>query len=75
VPSLRARRIYHPWALMDMGFAVICPLARPRRPISGSCSSSRRFAPRFFRIPPCGDTLALRYPFTSIRLGRGLSPL
>ena len=39
--------------------------------LSGSCSSARVFAPRFFRAPPRGEcrfTLALRYHFTSIRL-------
>src|SRR5947207_7236470 len=45
--------------------------------ISGSCSSARVFAPRFFQAPPRGEcyfTLALRYDFTSIRLSKGLSP-
>ncbi len=42
--------------------------------ISGSCTSARAFAPRFFQTPPRGDALALRYDFTSIRLSRGLSP-
>src|SRR5690348_9758233 len=45
--------------------------------ISGSCSSARAFAPRFFQAPPRGEcyfTLALRYDFTSIWLSKGLSP-
>src|SRR5580704_7571977 len=45
--------------------------------LSGSCSSARAFAPRFFQAPPRGEcyfTLALRYDFTSIRLSKGLSP-
>jgi hypothetical protein len=45
--------------------------------VSGSCSSARIFAPRFFRVPPHGEcdfTLALRYDFSSIRLSTGLSP-
>src|SRR5439155_8262885 len=45
--------------------------------ISGSCSSARVFAPRFFQAPPRGEccfTLALRYDFTSIKLSKGLSP-
>src|SRR5882762_9817856 len=44
--------------------------------LSGSCSSARVFAPRFFQAPPrseCCFALTLRYPFVSIRLGRGLS--
>src|SRR5580698_5836926 len=41
---------------------------------SGSCSSARVFAPRFFQTSPRGSVLALRYHFASIRLGRGLSP-
>src|SRR6267143_5722056 len=42
-----------------------------------SCSSARVFAPRFFQAPPrseCCFALALRYPFVSIGLGRGLAP-
>src|ERR1700758_4955435 len=45
--------------------------------VSGSCSSARAFFPRFFQGPPRGEcyfTLALRCPFTSIKLGRGLAP-
>src|SRR5215469_12335532 len=45
--------------------------------VSGSCSSARIFAPRFFRAPPRGEcdfTLTLRYGFTSTRLSKGLSP-
>src|SRR5436190_11341137 len=41
---------------------------------SGSCTSARTFAPRFFQTPPRDDALALRYDFTSIRLSKGLSP-
>src|SRR5436190_5796749 len=41
---------------------------------SGSCTSARAFAPRFFQTPPRDDALALRYDFTSIRLSKGLSP-
>jgi hypothetical protein len=60
-----------PVSLMDMGFAVACPLACHRGPPIGSCSSARIFAPRFFQAPPRGEcyfTLALRYHFTSITL-------
>jgi hypothetical protein len=48
---------------MDMGFAINCPLPATVGLISGSCSSARVFALRFFRAPPCGEgdfTLALR---------------
>jgi hypothetical protein len=52
-----------PVSLMDMGFAINCPLPATVGLISGSCSSARVFALRFFRAPPCGEgdfTLALR---------------
>jgi len=38
--------------LMDVGFAVICPLARRSRLRSGSCTSAHVFAPRFLQTPP-----------------------
>jgi len=60
--------------LVDMDFVVDRPLVRRSRLISGSCSSVHAFAPRFLQTPPRDDALALRYPFTSTRLGRGLSP-
>jgi len=63
-----------PVPLMDMGFAHLRSLARHSRLRSGSCSSARAFAHRFLQTPPRGDALAGRYPFTSIRLGRGLAP-
>jgi hypothetical protein len=34
--------------LMDMDFAIRCPLVRRWRLVSGFCSSARTFAPRFF---------------------------
>jgi len=40
--------------LMDMDFAVRRPLVRCWRLISGSCPSTRTFAPRFFQTPPRG---------------------
>jgi len=55
-------------SLIDMGFAIIGPLARRSRLRSGSCTLARVFAPRFLQTPPHGDALALRYHFTSIRL-------
>lgn len=48
--------------LMEMRFAVSCPLARRSRLVSGSCSSARAFAPRFLQTPPHDDALAVRYP-------------
>src|SRR6516162_5596101 len=45
-PSLRFA------ALMDMDFAVRCPLVRRSRLIPGSCPSTRTFALRFFWTPP-----------------------
>src|SRR2546427_2779579 len=42
--------------LMDMDFAVSCPLVRHWRLISGFCPSTRTFAPRFFQTSPRGDS-------------------
>ncbi len=47
-------------SLMDMDFAVNCPLAQRSRLKSGSCPSARAFAPRFLQTPPHDDALALR---------------
>ena len=46
--------------LMDMDFAMQGLLVQRWRLISGFCSSTRAFAPRFFRTPPHDDALALR---------------
>src|SRR5215831_4944611 len=40
--------------LMDMDFAVSCPLVRHWRLISGFCSSTRTFVPCFLQTPPRG---------------------
>ena len=40
--------------LMDMDFAVSCPLVRRWRLVSGSCPSTRTFAIRFLQTPPRG---------------------
>jgi hypothetical protein len=40
--------------LMDMDFAVSCPLVRHWRLVSGSCPSTRTFDSCFFRTPPRG---------------------
>src|ERR1039457_2343211 len=42
--------------LMDMDFAVSCPLVRHSRLISDSCSSTRTFAIRFLQTPPRGGS-------------------
>ena len=42
--------------LMDMDFAVRCPLVRHGRLVSGSCPSTRTFAPRFLQTSPRGDS-------------------
>ena len=55
-PNLRSA------SLMDLGFAVSCPLARRSRLVSGFCSSARAFAPRFLQTPRRRDALAVRYP-------------
>ena len=52
----------HLVSLMDMRFAVTCQLARHPMPLSGSCSSARVFAPRFFQTLRRRNALALRYP-------------
>src|SRR5438105_5314015 len=42
--------------LMDMDFAIRCPLVRRLRLVSGSCSSARTFASRFLQTSPRGDS-------------------
>src|SRR5262245_5981853 len=42
--------------LMDMDFAVSCPLVRRERLISGFCSSTRTFDPCFLQTPPRGGS-------------------
>ena len=42
--------------LMDMDFAVRCLLVRRSRLVSGSCPSTRTFAPRFLQTSPRGDS-------------------
>ncbi len=63
-----------PVPLMDMDFAVTCPLVRHVCLGSGSSTSARRFAPRFFQTLRRRSALAFRYNFASTRLSRGLSP-
>jgi hypothetical protein len=55
-------------SLIDMGFAIICPLARRSRLKSASCTLARAFALRFLQTSPRDDALALGYHFTSIKL-------
>jgi hypothetical protein len=40
--------------LMDVGFAILCSLARHRRPPIQFCPSARVFAPRLFQTSPRG---------------------
>src|ERR1700724_3705120 len=42
--------------LMDMDFAVSCPLVRGWRLVSGCCPSTRTFDPFFFQTPPRGGS-------------------
>src|SRR3984893_8127769 len=42
--------------LMEMDFAVSCPLVRRWRLISGICSSTRTFVPCFLQTPPHGGS-------------------
>ena len=50
----------HVSSLMNMDFAKQGWLVQRWCLISGSCSSTRVFAPRFFRTPPRDDALAFR---------------
>src|SRR5271167_1800635 len=43
-------------SLMDMDFAVSCPLVRRSRLVSGSCPSTRTFDPCIFQTPPRGGS-------------------
>jgi len=45
----------HVASLMDMDFAIRCPLVRRWCLISGFCPSTRTFAPRFLQTPPRSD--------------------
>src|SRR3954468_2179543 len=42
--------------LMDMDFAIRCPLVRRWRLVTGFCSSARTFVPLFLQTPPRGDS-------------------
>src|SRR5208337_2981910 len=42
--------------LMDMDFAVSCPLVRHWRLVSGFCPSTRTFVPCFLQTPPRGGS-------------------
>jgi hypothetical protein len=43
-------------SLMDMDFAVSCPLVRRWRLVFGFCSSTRTFVPCFLQTPPRGGS-------------------
>jgi len=60
-----------PVSLMDMGFAIIGPLARHRRPPIRFLFIGSRLCSALLSCPASGRvlfTLALRYHFTSITL-------
>src|SRR5437016_14450606 len=63
-----------PVPLMDMGFAITCPLARHRMPLIRFLYIGSYVCSALLSDPPRSDALALRYDFTSIRLSKGLSP-
>src|SRR5208337_1882453 len=42
--------------LMDMDFAISCPLVRRWRLVSGFCPSTRTFVPCFLQTPPRGGS-------------------
>jgi hypothetical protein len=57
-----------PVSLMDVGFAIICPLARHRRPQIQFLSIGSRACSTLLSDLASPLALALRYHFTSIRL-------
>jgi len=59
---------------MDVGFAIICSLARHRRPQIQFLSIGSRVCSALLSDFASRLSLALRYHFASIRLCRGLSP-
>ena len=48
--------------LMDMDFAVSCPLVRRSRLVSASCSSARTLAPRFLQTRLTATPLRFAHP-------------
>src|SRR5215470_10454600 len=56
--------------LMDMDFAVSCPLVRHSRLVSGFCPSIRTFAPRFLQTPPRGDSPCVSLALHLHQVGR-----
>src|SRR5262249_20985889 len=60
-----------PWPLMDVDFAISCPLVRPRLPLSGFCTSGRGFATRFLQTPPRDDALAFLLILHLHQVGQG----
>src|SRR5438128_6075263 len=51
-------------SLMDMDFAVSCPLVRRWRLVSGFCSSTRTFVPCFLQTPPrAGSPCIITRPY------------
>ncbi len=64
----------HPVSLMDMRFAVICQLARHPMPCIRFLFIGSRLCSTLLSDPPSPERPCASLPFTSIRLGRGLSP-
>src|SRR5262249_15213173 len=60
-----------PGPLMDVDFAISCPLVRPRLPLSGFCTSGRGFATRFLQTPPRDDALAFLLILHLHQVGQG----
>src|SRR5262249_25526385 len=60
-----------PGPLMDVDFAISCPLVRPRLPLSGFCTSGRGFATRFLQLPPRRDAFAFLLILPPHQVGQG----
>src|ERR1017187_3906647 len=56
--------------LMDMDFAVSCPLVRRSRLVSGSCPLTRTFDPCFFQPPPRGGSPCISLGLHLHQVGR-----
>src|SRR5258708_17897568 len=60
-------------SLMNMDFATSRPLVQRSRLISGSCPSTRSFAPRFLQTPPRDDSPCASLTLHLHQLGYGPS--
>src|SRR3954454_21951324 len=61
-------------SLMEMDFAISCPLVRRSRLVSGSCPSTRTFDPCFFQTRLAAVALASSLALHLHPVGQGLSP-